>query len=124
MRKLTERGLHLKAILQKKGFAVIEVYPGGAQDFLGIPRKKKGLNLLKEGLEKQELRGLRNDLSDHELDAATCSLVRKLFLEGRSITYGSSEDGIVMPPDSKKYLDKISRTKTPQKTCFKNQSKN
>jgi uncharacterized protein len=41
MRKLTTRGMALRGILEQKGFTVIEAYPGGAQDVLGIPRKSK-----------------------------------------------------------------------------------
>ncbi len=43
MRKLTVRGISLKNILEAQRFTVIEAYPGGAQDVLGIPRKQKGL---------------------------------------------------------------------------------
>ncbi len=43
MRKLTSRGIALRKALEAKGFRVIEVYPGGAQDILRIPRKQKGL---------------------------------------------------------------------------------
>ncbi len=32
MRKLTTRGIHLKAVFEENGFRVIEAYPGGAQD--------------------------------------------------------------------------------------------
>jgi predicted nuclease with RNAse H fold len=101
MRKLTTRGLQLKVALAEMGFASIEAYPGGAQDVLGIPRKQKGLDKLKAGLEKQGILGLRDGLSDHELDAATCALVGKMFIEGKAITYGVPERGIVMPPGEK-----------------------
>jgi predicted nuclease with RNAse H fold len=97
MRKLTERGMYLRRILESKYFTVIEVYPGGAQDIFGIPRKQRGLEKLKAGLEKAGIIGLNNGMSDHELDAATCALVGKLFLEGKSVTYGTPEQGIVMP---------------------------
>lgn len=98
MRKLTERGILLKITLESKHFKVIEVYPGGAQDVLGIPRKKHGLNGLKAGLERLSFTGLADNLSDHELDAATCAFVGKLFLDGKTVTFGSSpSDGIVMP---------------------------
>ena len=40
MRQLTQRGMHLKAILENRGFAVIETYPGAAQDIWGIPRQR------------------------------------------------------------------------------------
>jgi hypothetical protein len=93
--------MHLKDILENRHFTVIEVYPGGAQDILGIPRKQQGLDKLKAGLEKQGIKGLNDGLSDHELDAVTCALVGKLFLAGKSVTYGAPEQGIVMPKGEK-----------------------
>ena len=60
MRKLTERGIHLKKLLEAQKLTVIEAYPGGAQDVLGIPRKQKGLEKLKDGLEKLGIIGLNN----------------------------------------------------------------
>jgi predicted nuclease with RNAse H fold len=97
MRKLTSRGINLRSILEKKHYDVIEVYPGGAQDILGIPRKQQGLEKLKAGLEKLGVKGLTNRMSDHELDAVTCALVAKLFLEGCAVTYGTPEQAMVMP---------------------------
>jgi predicted nuclease with RNAse H fold len=101
MRKLTSRGINLRRILENKHFRVIEVYPGGAQDILGIPRKQKGLRKLRDGLEKVGMRGLNDRMSDHELDAVTCAFVGKLFLEGKSVTYGNTEQAIVMPKGEK-----------------------
>jgi hypothetical protein len=101
MRKLTNRGINLRRILENKQFRVIEVYPGGAQDVLGIPRKQKGLKRLRASLEKVGVRGLNNRMSGHELDAVTCALVGKLLLEGKSVTYGTSEQAIVMPKGEK-----------------------
>jgi len=98
MRKLTERGMRLKVIFQAEGLIAIEVYPGGAQDILGIARKQSGLDKLKAGLENQGVTDIKENLSDHELDAITCAFVGKMFLEGKSITYGDPENGIVMPP--------------------------
>lgn len=97
MRKLTSRGMNLRRAIEDRHFGVIEVYPGGAQDVLGIPRKQKGLERLRAGLERVGVRGLNNRMSDHELDAVTCAFVGKLLLEGKSITYGNSEQAIVMP---------------------------
>jgi predicted nuclease with RNAse H fold len=97
MRKLTNRGINLRRSLENRHFRVIEVYPGGAQDVLGIPRKQQGLERLRAGLKKAGVRGLNNRMSDHELDAVTCALVGKLLLEGRSVTYGTPEQAIVMP---------------------------
>lgn len=97
MKKLTERGIYLRGILESKQYTVIEAYPGGAQDVFRIPRKKYGIDKLKAGLEKLGIEGLRNNLSHHELDAVTCAFVGKLFLEVKSITYGKPGQGIVMP---------------------------
>jgi len=97
MRKLTTRGIGLKTSMQALKFKVIEVYPGGAQDVLHIPRKQQGLRLLKRGLEKLGVKGLARNLSDHELDAATCAYVGKLFLEGKACTYGTEDYAIIMP---------------------------
>jgi hypothetical protein len=100
MRKLTTRGIKLGKSLENKHFRVIEVYPGGAQDILRIPRKQKGLEKLRAGLEKLGIKGLNDRMSDHELDAVTCAFVGKLFLEGKSVTYGTSEQAMVMPRGS------------------------
>ena len=101
MRKLTNRGMSLRRTLENKRLRVIEVYPGGAQDVLGIPRKQRGLDRLREGLEKAGVSGLNSRMSDHELDAVTCALVGKLHVEGKSVTYGTSDQAIVMPQDEK-----------------------
>jgi predicted nuclease with RNAse H fold len=101
MRKLTSRGISLRRTLENKRFRVIEVYPGGAQDILGIPRKQRGLDRLRAGLKKAGVRGLNSRMSDHELDAVTCALVGKLYLEGKSVTYGTSDQAIVMPKGEK-----------------------
>ncbi|MGQ9566319.1 MAG: DUF429 domain-containing protein [Candidatus Bathyarchaeales archaeon] len=100
MRQLTSRGINLRRTLESKGFKVIEVYPGGAQDVLRVPRKQQGLEKLRAGLEKVGVKGLNSRMSDHELDAVTCALVGKLWLEGKSVTYGTHKQGIVMPKES------------------------
>jgi len=97
MRKLTERGIKLKKILEKKGFKVIEVYPGGAQDVWNIPRKQRGLDKLMNGLRKMGIKGLKKDMSDHGLDAVTCALVGNSFLNGNAEVLGTIDNGIVMP---------------------------
>lgn len=98
MRKLTERGIKLRKILEKKGFEVIEVYPGGAQDLLGIPRRKDKEGLLK-GLKKLGVKNLRNDLNEDELDAVTCAFVGYLYTKGNYMVLGKKEEGvIIMPP--------------------------
>ena len=106
--KLTQRGIYLRKILEAEGFFVVEAYPGGAQDVLGIHRKQKGLEKLKAGLESLGITGLDDNLSDHELDAATCAYVGKLFLEKRAVVYGFVGDGIVMPRSEKDLKDEKS----------------
>lgn len=101
MRKLTARGIHLRRILEERRFRVIEVYPGGAQDVLGIPRKQQGLEKLRASLEKLGIKGLNRRKSDHELDAVTCAFVAKLFLAGKAVTYGTPDQAIIMPKDEK-----------------------
>ena len=49
------------------------------------------------GLEKLGINVLTDDLSDHELDAATCVYVGKPFLEGKATVYGIPEQAIAMP---------------------------
>lgn len=101
MRKLTVRGIALRETFEHIGFTVLEAYPGGAQDVWGIPRKQQGLEKMRAGLEKIGIEGLNADLSDHELDAATIAYVGKLFLEGKTVVYGDSKLGIVMPKGNK-----------------------
>lgn len=101
MRKLTVRGMHLKSVLEAENYVVLEVYPGGAQDVLGIPRKQRGIDQLREGLEKLGIHGLNSQMSHHELDAVTCAYVGKLFLDGNAVTYGAPGEGIVMPKGEK-----------------------
>ncbi len=102
MRKLTIRGIALRENFERKGFRVIEAYPGGAQDVLCIPRKQKGLAKLRVGLEKLGISGLNRQMSDHELDAVTCAYVGALLLEGRAVKYGEINQEIVLPRDERK----------------------
>jgi uncharacterized protein len=97
MRKLTTRGIHLRMIFEEKGLNVIEAYPGGAQDILGIPRKRQGVDKLREGLENLGIMGLDCVTSDHILDAVTCAYIGKLFLENKAVVYGDPKEGIVLP---------------------------
>lgn len=100
MRVLTERGIKLKKILEKEGFRVIEIYPGGAQDVWRMSRAKKDLIGLRKGLERLGIRGLKNDITDHELDAATGALVGHFFLNGKAEVYGDFKTGAIIMPSS------------------------
>jgi predicted nuclease with RNAse H fold len=96
MVKLTLRGIALHATLSARGFRVIEVYPGMAQDVLAIPRKRAGVDLLRRGLKRHGVLGLpRARRPNHdELDAVTCALVAQLHLAGETETMGP---GIPVP---------------------------
>jgi hypothetical protein len=64
---------------------------------LGIPRKQKGLDKLRGGLKRLQIKGTASAMSGDELDAITCAYVGKLFLEGKTLTYGSDDQTIIMP---------------------------
>jgi uncharacterized protein len=97
MRKLTARGMKLRQIFEEAGLHVIEAYPGGAQDVLGIPRKQHGMDKLLAGLQALDIIGLNSKMNDHELDAVTCAYIGKLFLEGKAVELGTPGEGIVLP---------------------------
>ncbi|MCX8181097.1 MAG: DUF429 domain-containing protein [Thermofilaceae archaeon] len=97
MRRLTTRGMRLNDLLCSMGFMVIEVYPGGAQDMLGIPRKSRGLKALREGLEKLGIKGLYPSMSGDELDAVTAAYVGLLYLRDEALVLRGADGAIVMP---------------------------
>jgi len=98
MRKLTERGIRLKKKLTEFNFKIIEVFPGAAQDLLGIPRKNKGLSQLKAGLENIGIKGLKENMTGDELDAVTCALVGYYYLTNNYIEIGKKEEGTIILP--------------------------
>jgi len=88
MVKLTERRIRLYEELTARSHEVTEVYPGMAQDALGIPRKGRGLDGLRRGLKRAGVRGIprARRVPHDELDAATCALVAQLQLAGEMET--------------------------------------
>ena len=99
MRLLTLRGLALKGKLEKRGFRVLETYPGAAQDIWRIPRHKD-LQGLREGLKRFKLQGnwSRPGVPRDELDALTCALVARENLRRNTITIGDPEEGLMILP--------------------------
>src|SRR5262245_46012480 len=99
MRQLTERGMSLKAALEDRGFAVIETYPGAAQDIWGIPRQRDVVGL-RRGLSRVRLQGpQRSEASPHVRDAVTCALVGQLYLSGLAWSIGSQDEALmILPP--------------------------
>ncbi len=101
MRLLTERGIRLKRFLNRRGYAVIEVYPGAAQEIWNIGRKQDGLPKLSKGLEKLGVKGLSKKMGGDELDAITAALVGQLFLRGKAEVLGNFKRGAIVIPHTK-----------------------
>jgi predicted nuclease with RNAse H fold len=101
MRLLTNRGIDLKRVLTRRGYPVIEVYPGAAQDIWHTGRKQDGLSKLRKGLEKLGVKGLNRKMSGDELDAVTAALVGQLFLCGKAEVLGNSKRGAIVIPYTK-----------------------
>jgi len=97
MRLLTARGMALRERLESIGLRVVEVYPGGAQDILGLPRKGAGLEELRRGLESLGIRLPARRLSGDELDAVTAAYVGLLYMRGLAEVLEGVDGAIVMP---------------------------
>lgn len=100
MRKLTARGMSLKAMLENEGLKVIETYPGAAQDILHIPRKGRGLEELAKGLRLAGVKGLDGTPSSDELDAITCALVGIMYLRGDYQVIGDPDEVLMVLPQA------------------------
>ncbi|HEX9113591.1 MAG TPA: DUF429 domain-containing protein [Nitrospirota bacterium] len=98
MRMLTARGIGLKKKLVRRGYAVIEIYPGAAQDIFGMGRKQHGLLKLLRGLKRQGLKGLKREMNGDELDAATGALVGRMYLKGQAEVLGDLTTGAIVVP--------------------------
>jgi predicted nuclease with RNAse H fold len=98
MRLLTERGIRLKKALTSRGYTVIEVYPGAAQDIWKIGRKQDGLLRLRKGLQRLGVKGLRKKMTGDELDAVTAALVGQWFLRGKAEVLGNFRRGAIIIP--------------------------
>ena len=101
MRELTLRGIRLRKEIEQLDFAptVIESYPGAAQDILCLPRKQRGLELLKDGLKGLGLKGPGVESDSHdEIDAITSALVGRYFEAGQYEPMGiPSEAQLIVP---------------------------
>jgi predicted nuclease with RNAse H fold len=103
MRSLTRRGIALKNILLQRGYKVIEIYPGAAQDIWKIARKQGGLSRLRRGLEKLGLKGLAKNMNGDELDAVSGALVGRLYLKGQAEVLGNFSEGAIVIPKPVRY---------------------
>lgn len=102
MQKLTARGIRLASRLRKLGLPVIESYPGAAQDIMRIPRKRKGLEYLEEGLAAFGISGsfVQGGVSHDELDAITSAAVGIFFWSSMIERLGPDplgEEALIIP---------------------------
>jgi uncharacterized protein YprB with RNaseH-like and TPR domain/predicted nuclease with RNAse H fold len=97
MQGLTNRGMDLAATLRGEGIEVIESYPGAAQDILGIPRKKKDLSLLRQGLADFGF-GLDGSETHDELDAVTSAMVGYFYLANQYEGLGADDECYLIVP--------------------------
>ncbi len=101
MVNLTLRSIGLKERMEAMGLKVIEVYPGAAQDRLGLPRKKAGAGGLEQGLREMGI-GFKEPGQKRvhdELDAITAAYVGLCYLRGRYQAVGPPDEvQIILPP--------------------------
>ncbi len=98
MQKLTRRGIALKSILNNLGSCVIEVFPGAAQDILGVPRKQLSRQALASGLRDLGISGLPDGLNGDALDAITAAYVGLCFLNKEYDAIGPTNEVQVIVP--------------------------
>jgi predicted nuclease with RNAse H fold/dephospho-CoA kinase len=98
MVNLTMRGINLASRLRGLGFNIIESYPGVAQDLLHIPRKRKGLELLLNGVKNFGIEGIRDDITHDEVDAITSALVGYFYLDNKYTSLGKKEEDYLIVP--------------------------
>lgn len=98
MQGLTSRGIELAGAFRSEGLDVIESYPGAAQDILGIPRKKRDLSLLRQGLVEFGFELSGNETHD-ELDAVTSALVGYFYLADQYEGLGAEDECFLIVPE-------------------------
>jgi len=95
---LTKRGINLAKRLRGLGFSVIESYPGVAQDLLHIPRKRKGLELLLNGMKNFGIEDIRENITHDEADAITSAIVGYFYLDDKYVGMGNDKEGYLIVP--------------------------
>lgn len=100
MVNLTLRSIRLRETLESEGIKVIEVYPGAAQDRLGLPRKQRGEEALLQGLYSLGIRFPDPDRKrvHDELDAITAAYVGLCWLQNAYEAAGPPDEiQIILP---------------------------
>ena len=99
MQKLTLRGITLARRITDMGYPVIETFPGGVQDILGISRKQYGPDLLLRGLQQLGIMNLDSKpISHDELDAVTAAIAGLYYLAGFYDQVGNEQEGYIILP--------------------------
>jgi len=98
MKRLTERAIRLRGILEYMGYEVIEVFPTGACKILGLPSKRMGIDALRDALIAYGIRGMPDDVDQHVLDAVICALVGLYYLRGEYMVFGDKVEGMIVMP--------------------------
>ena len=75
MAPVGDRASFDQAKIEAMGFAVVECYPGAAQDLWHIPRQHRDRTGLLRGLADLGVKGLTAEMTGDELDAVTAALV-------------------------------------------------
>jgi uncharacterized protein len=106
MRMLTERGMRLRRSFEGGGLKVIESFPGAVQDILGMPRKQKGIENLRRALMAYGINGdvEKPGISDDELDAISCAMVGKMYVEDDYLAIGDEDEGLMILPRKRESL--------------------
>ena len=115
MRMLTSRGIRLAGAIRRTGVEVLEGYPGGSQDLLGIPRKQAGVAALQRRLVSLGLGGdlAKRALTHDELDAVTLAWVGWMHRRGAAMLIGSPDEGVMVLPRPSGLTDPGSRRAPP-----------
>lgn len=100
MQNLTARGIRIATKFRNLGIPVIESYPGAAQDIMGIPRKRAGLNYLKSGLAEFGISGtfIQDSVRHDEVDAITAAIVGLFFWSGKFEPLGNYDEEFLIVP--------------------------
>lgn len=100
MQKLTERGMRLAKEFRRRGYNVIESYPGAAQDIMRIPRKGSSIAELAQGLANFGIKGrfITEPCSHDELDAITSAVVAHFYLAGDYEGLGDEREAQLIVP--------------------------
>ncbi|MGH7230888.1 MAG: ribonuclease H-like domain-containing protein [Nitrospiraceae bacterium] len=114
MQCLTLRGIRLAKVFRRRGFEVIESYPGAAQDIMRIPRKKSSLEDLSKGLAAFGITGpfISQPTNHDELDAITSAVVGYFYLTGDYEALGNKQEEHLIIPR----LDQLLKTKPSKET--------